>query len=124
MPSWIAASPRTVPLHQMVRLTEHPQREVVRAALVRRMLEALRSVLLVETLAREAAETVLSAIPLDIEIHAALGDVRDAGVDDSFCERDHIADVIGRARPYIRRLEIQRGAITLELLEIEICDFE
>ena len=120
----IAASPRTVPLHQMVGLAEHPQREIVRAVLVGRMLEALRSVLLVETLAREAAEPILAAILLDVEVHAALRDVRNAGVDDSFRERDHIADMIGRARPYVRRLEIQRRAIALELLEIIVRDFE
>src|SRR5580692_2045600 len=95
MPSRVAASPRTVPLHQMARLTEHPQREIVRAMFVRRMLEALRGVLLVETLAREPAETILAAISLDVEVHAALGDVRHAGVDDSFCERDHVADMVG-----------------------------
>src|SRR5258707_6332471 len=53
MPSRVAASPRTVPLHQVVGLAEHPQSEIVRAALVRRMLEALRGVLLVKALARE-----------------------------------------------------------------------
>src|SRR5579862_586872 len=96
MPSRITASPRTVPLHQMIRLTEHPQREIVRAMLIRRMLEALRGVLLVETLAREPAETILAAVPLDVEVHAAPGDVRYARVDDSRRKRDHVADMIGR----------------------------
>src|ERR1700678_4756025 len=88
------------------------------------MLEALRGVLLVEALAREPAQPILSAIFLDVEIHAALCDVGDARVDDSFGERDHVADVIGRPRPHMRRLEPERSAIALELLEIVIRDFE
>src|SRR5271169_1222883 len=89
MPSRVAASPRAVPLHQMVGLAEHPQREIMRAMLVRRMLEPLRSVLLVKTLARKPAQTILTAIFLDVEVHAAPRDVRDAGVDDSLGERNH-----------------------------------
>src|SRR5208337_5553618 len=72
MPARIAAAPRTVPLHQMVGLVEHPQCEIVRATLVRRMLEALRGVLLVEALAREPAFAILPAVLLDVEVHAAL----------------------------------------------------
>src|SRR5271154_7586303 len=124
MPSRVTASPRTVPLHQMAGLAEHPQREIVRAVLVGGMLEALRGVLLVEALAREPAHAIFAAILLDVEVHAAVRDVGNAGVDDSLDERDHIADVIGRARPDLRRLEIERGAIALKLLEIEIGDFE
>src|ERR1700732_2364888 len=88
------------------------------------MLETLRGILFVETLAREPAETVFSAIPLDVEVHAALGDVSTPGVDDSFRKCDHIADMIGRARPYVRRLQIEGGAIALELLEVIVRDFE
>ena len=84
----------------------------------------LRSVLLVEALAREPAHAIFAAILLDVEVHAALRDVGNAGVDNSLDERDHIADVIGRARPYLRRLEIERRAIALELLEIKVRDFE
>src|SRR5271154_2661398 len=97
MPSRVAAAPRAVPLHQMAGLAEHPQREIVRAALVGGMLEALRGVLLVEALTRQPAHAILAAILLDVEVHAALGDVGNAGVDNSLDERDHIADVIGRA---------------------------
>src|SRR5271166_3323304 len=124
MPARIAASPRTVPLHQMAGLAEHPQREIVRAVLVRRMLEALRGVLLVEALAREAARAILATILLDVEVHAALRDVCKSRVDDSGDKRDHVADMIGRARPHVRRLNTERRAIAAELLEIIIRDFE
>src|SRR5581483_380151 len=56
VPSGVSASPRTVPLHQVMRLVEHPQCEVVGAFLVGRVIEALARVLLVEALAREPAD--------------------------------------------------------------------
>src|SRR5260370_2983533 len=71
MPSRVATSPRTVPLHQMVRLVEYPQRKVVRAFLVRRMVKPLTRLLLVETLTRHPADPALPA-PL---VHVA-GDSR------------------------------------------------
>src|ERR1700730_12623282 len=68
MPSRIAAPPPALPLHQMIRLVEHTEREIVRAFLVERMFQALGGMLLVETLAREPPHAVLPAPLLDVEV--------------------------------------------------------
>src|SRR5260370_21978150 len=125
MPSRVATSPRTVPLHQMVRLVEYPQRKVVRAFLVRRMLETLTRMLLVEALARESSDPALPAPLLDVEVDARRRHVRVAVLDDAPDERDHLADMVSRARQPRRlwQLNIEPRAVAFELRDIEFRDF-
>src|SRR5216683_427716 len=125
MPSRVPASPRTVPLHQMVRLVEYPQRKVVRAFLVRRMFKPLTRMLLVETLTRESSDPAPPAPLLDVEVDARRRHVRVAVLDDAPDERDHLADMVSRARQPRRlwQLNIEPRAVAFELRDIEFRDF-
>src|SRR5579885_263076 len=96
MPARVAAAPRAIPLHQMARLLKHPQREIVRALLVGRMLEALAGVLLVEALAREPADPRRAAPLLDVEVNPTGRDVAVTVRDDPLDHADHRGDIVGR----------------------------
>src|SRR5579864_3634894 len=125
MPSRVAASPRTLPLHQMVRLVEHPQRKVVRAFLVRRMFEPLSRMLLVEALTRESSSAIRAAPLLDVEVYTRRRHVRVAVLDDAPDERDHLSYMVGRARQprRLRQLDIEPRAVAFKLRDIKIRDF-
>ena len=126
MPSGIAAPPRRIPLHHVMRLVEHPQREIVRAVLVRRMLQALRRALLVEALAREPSHSAGAAPFLDIEVNPRRCHVGVAVRENTLDQSDHVGHMIGRTGEHRRRgqLDIELGAIALELFDIKIRDFE
>src|SRR4030088_2375602 len=94
MPSRIAAAPRRIPLHHVMRLVEHPQREIVRAVLVRRMFQSLRGALLLEALAREPSHAAGAAPFLDLEVNARRRHVAIAVRDDFFDHADHRGDII------------------------------
>src|SRR5262249_34103426 len=84
VPPRVSAAPWAVPLHQVVRVIEDPQREIVRASLVGRMLQSLPRILLSEALPGQLPELARTSILLDGTGHAGLRDISHARGEDPF----------------------------------------